>query len=305
MINMWFHFSMDSPLYGTIFVVGSMLVSVVGLLIVRRFVNLDYLKKHLDIASYFFLMIGTLYAVLIAFAIFVVWTQFQDAGTNLEREVNAVGDLSRMSAGLPEPEHSKVRSALLEYIHAVLEDEFPAMAEGRDSPRTWAAVQKLMDAYTGGTNLQHQGAGLHRRVVEASERSLELPPHPAVHQPRNGAYTVVVPAVLGGIVLIAFTYFFGHESVAWQARHDCRAGGNAGVQLVPHVAYNGPFDGTTRVNPTPYEVELQHVRRGARWHWPLLRCLRSVISRLLARVVGDALGLEQGWARCWCCRSPR
>ena len=83
-----------------------MLVSVLGLLIVRRFVNIDWLKKHHDIASYFFLMIGTLYAVLIAFAIFVVWTQFQDAGTNLEREVNAVGDLSRMSAGLPEPQHT-------------------------------------------------------------------------------------------------------------------------------------------------------------------------------------------------------
>ena len=52
-------------------------------------------------------MIGTLYAVLIAFAIFVVWTQFQDAGTNLEREVNAVGDLSRMAAGLPEPQQQR------------------------------------------------------------------------------------------------------------------------------------------------------------------------------------------------------
>ncbi len=96
-------------------------------------------------------MIGTLYAVLIAFAIFVVWTQFQDAGTNLEREVNAVGDLSRMSAGLPEPQHTMIRNALLEYVHAVIDDEFPAMAEGRDSPRTWAAVQKLMDVYINGS----------------------------------------------------------------------------------------------------------------------------------------------------------
>ena len=36
---------MDSPLYGTIFVCGSMLLSVVGLLIVRRFVNIDWLKS--------------------------------------------------------------------------------------------------------------------------------------------------------------------------------------------------------------------------------------------------------------------
>ena len=130
---------MDTPYFGTIFVCGSMLLSVLGLMLVRRFVNVECLKQHHEIASYFFLMIGTLYAVLIAFAIFVVWTQFQDAGANLEREVNAVADLTRMAEGLPEAQHKQIHGALLDYIHAVLDDEFPAMADGRDSPRTWAA----------------------------------------------------------------------------------------------------------------------------------------------------------------------
>jgi hypothetical protein len=250
---------MDSPLYGTIFVVGSMLVSVVGLLIVRRFVNLDYLKKHLDIASYFFLMIGTLYAVLIAFAIFVVWTQFQDAGTNLEREVNAVGNLSRMSAGLPEPEHSMVRGALLEYVHAVLEDEFPAMAEGRDSPRTWAAVQKLMDAYSSGTisNTKEQ--------VYTAESLKHLNDLSNYRRIRLFTSRGTVPTLLwyllfgGGIVLIAFTYFFGHESIAWQAAMTAALAGTLSFSLYLIVAYNGPFDGTTRVSSAPYELELQHV----------------------------------------------
>ena len=58
MINLWFKFSMDTPLYGSLFVCTSMLVSVVGLLIVRRFVNIAWLKEHHEVASYFFLMIG-------------------------------------------------------------------------------------------------------------------------------------------------------------------------------------------------------------------------------------------------------
>lgn len=253
---------MDSPLYGTIFVVGSMLVSVLGLLIVRRFVDLDYLKKHLDIASYFFLMIGTLYAVLIAFAIFVVWTQFQDAGTNLEREVNAVGDLSRMSAGLPEPQHTTIRNAILEYVHAVVDDEFPAMAEGRDSPRTWAAVQKLMDAYT---NASISSTKDQIYVAESLKHLNDLSNYRRI---RLFTSRGTVPTLLwyllfgGGIVLIAFTYFFGHESIAWQAAMTAALAGTLSFSLFLIVAYNGPFDGTTRVTPATYQVELQHMEEG-------------------------------------------
>ena len=250
---------MDTPYVGTIFVCGSMLLSVLGLILVRRFVNLEWLKQHHEIASYFFLMIGTLYAVLIAFAIFVVWTQFQDAGANLEREVNAVGDLSRMAAGLPDPQHQQIRKALINYIHAVLDDEFPAMADGRESARTWAAVQQVMDAYTGATvsNAKDQVF-----LAESLKHLNELSNY---RRMRLFTSRGTVPQLLwyllfgGGVVLIAFTYFFGHESIAWQGAMTAALAGTLSFSLFLIVAYNGPFDGATRVSPAPYQLELEHV----------------------------------------------
>lgn len=248
---------LDTPLYGTIFVCGSMLISILGLVIVRRFVDLDWLKKHLEIASYFFLMIGTLYAVLIAFAIFVVWTQFQDAGANLEHEVNAVADLSRMSAGLPEPQRTMIHNAVLDYMHAVLDDEFPAMAEGRDSPRTVAAIQKLMDVYSSATvsNAKDQ--------LFMAESLKHLNDLANFRRIRLFTSRGTVPQLLwyllfgGGAVLIAFTYFFGHESILWQAAMTAALTGTLSFSLYLIVAYNGPYDGTTRISPAPYRVELQ------------------------------------------------
>jgi hypothetical protein len=250
---------MDSPLFGSIFVCGTMLLSVLGLLIVRRFVDIEWLKQHHEIASYFFLMIGTLYAVLIAFAIFVVWTQFQDAGTNLEREVNAVGDLSRMADGLPEAQHTAIRNAILEYVHSVIEDEFPAMAEGRESTRTWIAVQKLMDAYT---NAPVSDTKAQVYTAESLKHLNDLSNYRRI---RLFTSRGTVPTLLwyllfgGGMVLIAFTYFFGHESVAWQAAMTAALAGTLAFSLYLIVAYNGPFDGTTRITPVTYEMELQHV----------------------------------------------
>ena len=80
---------------GFIVIGTSMLLSVAGLLIVRRGVSVAWLRRHHEAASHFFVMVGTLYAVLIAFAVFVVWTESKEAGTNLEHETTEVADLSR------------------------------------------------------------------------------------------------------------------------------------------------------------------------------------------------------------------
>ena len=130
-------FFLDTNFSGIMFVCSAMVLSVVGLYLVRRRANLTWLKEHHEIASFFFLMIGTLQAYLIAFAVFVVWNEFQASGTRLEQEANQVGDLSRMSMSMPDPLRETSVSALLDYLNSVLNDEFPAMADGRDSPRTW------------------------------------------------------------------------------------------------------------------------------------------------------------------------
>src|ERR1022692_1496702 len=103
---------MHSLFDGVFFIAVVMVLSVLGLVLVRRYVDISSLERHHEVASYFFLMVGTLYAVLIAFAVFVVWTDFKDAGDNLEREANEVADLARMSAVMPDPLRNNIRAAL-------------------------------------------------------------------------------------------------------------------------------------------------------------------------------------------------
>src|SRR5580704_7555446 len=99
---------MDASMSGVFVVGASMLLSVAGLLVVRRFANIDWLKRHHEVASHFFVMIGTLYAVLIAFAIYVVWSASKEAGANLEHEATEVDDLSRLSTAMPDPLRRKI-----------------------------------------------------------------------------------------------------------------------------------------------------------------------------------------------------
>ena len=105
------------------------------------------LKRHGDMAGYYFHIIGTLYAVLIAFAIYMVWSAYKTSGANLKHEATEVADLSRLSSGMPDGLRHDINTALLEYLNAVSQDEFPAMAQGRSSQRTWTAMQRVWEVY--------------------------------------------------------------------------------------------------------------------------------------------------------------
>ncbi len=250
---------MDTPVNGVLLIGASMLFSVAGLLLVRRYVDIDWLKRHHEVASYFFLMIGTLYAVLVAFAIFVVWSDFKDAGINLEHEATEVADLSRLSTAMPDAHRKSMSMALMEYLNAVVEDEFPAMAQGRDSQRTWDAVQKLWDAY--GT-FRPETPQMQAYLAESLRHLIQLSDF---RRTRLFASRGTVPATLwcllvsGGILLIAFTYFLGHESVWSQAGMTAALAGILAFSLFLVLSLDSPYSGVSRVTPHAFQVELGHV----------------------------------------------
>ncbi len=255
---------MDTPLNGVLFILGCMIFSVAGLLLIRRHLNIEWLKRQHEVASFFFLMIGTLYAVLIAFAIFVVWGQFQEAGTNLEHEANEVGNLSRMSMTMPDPLRTNLRNALLGYLNAVVDDEFPAMAAGRDSPRTWDAVQKLWDVYN---TAQPDNPRMQIYFTESitqlnqlcNSRRLRLFTNRGTVPP-----TLWYLLIVGGVLLIIFTWFFGHESVWSQAAMTAALAGVLAFSLFLIDSFDSPFSGVVQVTPAPLQLELVHIKaRGA------------------------------------------
>ena len=244
---------------GVIVICASILLSVAGLLVVRRYVDVDWLKRHHEVASYFFLMMGTLYAVLIAFAIFVVWSESKDAATNLEHEATEVADLSRLLTAMPDPLRRKITTALMEYLNAVVEDEFPSMQHGRDSQRTWTAVQNLWDVY--GTS-QPDTPRLQAYFAESLKHLTQLSDY---RRTRLFASRGTVPATLwylllsGAVLLVAFSYFFGHESVWSQAAMTAALAGVLAFSLFLIRSLDTPYSGVAHITPQPFSLELQHV----------------------------------------------
>src|SRR5688572_18084089 len=101
-----------------------------GLWLTRVLVPPSLLRETNDVVGNHLQTLGTIYAVLLAFIVFVVWTQFNDARQHVECEANELLDLFRTAGALPHPRRERVRVGLVLYVDAVLEREWPAMACG-------------------------------------------------------------------------------------------------------------------------------------------------------------------------------
>ena len=76
------------------------LAVVVGLVaihaLLQRRLRSEMLRRHNDVAGYLFSAVGVLYAVVLGFVVVVVWQKYDNAVSNVENEVDAVGEpLSR------------------------------------------------------------------------------------------------------------------------------------------------------------------------------------------------------------------
>jgi hypothetical protein len=105
--------------------------------VVRRYASLETLKTNNEVAGFKFAVVGVLYAVLLAFAVIVVWERFAEAETNVAKEAGAAATIYRLSRGISGEPGIGLRAALTNYLEVTISDDWPAMERGHasQSPR--------------------------------------------------------------------------------------------------------------------------------------------------------------------------
>src|SRR5512143_1618280 len=90
-------------------VAGVSLASVLGLLLMREVVPQTDLRASTDAIGNYLQTVGGIYAVLLAFVVYVVWGQFNESRTYVDREATLISDLHRIAGGLPAESRDEIR----------------------------------------------------------------------------------------------------------------------------------------------------------------------------------------------------
>jgi hypothetical protein len=234
-------------------------VTVIGLLLIRRRINYAALARHSNAASAVLSIVGTLFAVLLAFVVIVVWESQDKAGERTALEAGILGDLMRDAGLFPDPERTEFRNELREYGQAVIDEEWPAMANGQSSSHVWDVLDRLFGSFS------RLKPGTPREINFHSEmltRLNELSDHRRLRLLSAGSK---VPPLLwavliaGALITVGFSYFLGVEGDRAHALMTGSLAAMIALTLYLIFAIDRPFAGTLRVEPNAFRTVLQKI----------------------------------------------
>jgi hypothetical protein len=113
-------------------VVGSLLF-MVGL---NRAWPWEKRHAHNDLIGWQLSILGTTYAVILGFMLYAVWTNFGAADLNVDLEANALVNVYRLAAGLPQQQRTQLEALALSYADVVINQDWPEMSHNQVPERS-------------------------------------------------------------------------------------------------------------------------------------------------------------------------
>ncbi|WP_336487595.1 DUF4239 domain-containing protein [Methylobacterium nigriterrae] len=233
------------------------LIAMFGPILIRRQVSFAKLRTNNEVAGFKFATVGVLYAVLLAFAVVVVWEKFSEAERKVAQEAGALAALYRLGDGVPAAARKALRDSLTRYIRSTIEEDWPAMERGGASA---AARQALDDVYAATLSIEPGDA---RGGIFLAEILDQLDTVTQARRDRLIMASGTVPSILwlvlvsGAALTVGFTFFFAAENLRVQTIMTGMLSILIFSGLLVIVAIDHPFAGTVRVPPEPLHAVLE------------------------------------------------
>ena len=244
-------------------VVGSISAALLFLFILYRVWAPSRRRAQNDVVGPSVGVIGTMYAVLIAFMLSGVWGNFQTAQVNAEQESNCLVDLFRFADMLPPDDRANIQALARNYATVMIDKEWPLMrADSTDdvgrnvTHDLWEAVTRVQPRNSSESMaLDHAMGELnsmteHRRIRLLQSRT-QLPPI---------LWSVLI---VGGIVTVASTCLFGAESFSAHMLQVFAIAFLVSLTLVAIAQVDRPYQGDVRVSPEGFRFAIDSFD-----HWP-------------------------------------
>jgi membrane protein implicated in regulation of membrane protease activity len=133
--------------FGFLFVGGFVALSVALTLAVRPFVQKRFGDEHNAVFDTGFSAVGTMYAIVAGLLVFGVYSTFDDASKASADEASNLILMYHEAGAFPQPERDQARQAIASYTRSVIEDDWPALADGKGSPKTDQALDRMYDMW--------------------------------------------------------------------------------------------------------------------------------------------------------------
>ena len=244
-----------------IIVVLPTVVAICGLLLIRRKIGIEFLAANNEVAGFKFAVVGVIYAVMLGFAVIVVWEKFHDAEAAAAQETSGVVAISRLAKGLGNETGKPVLQRLADYARDAIDIDWPAMAQGRGSTEVTETLSALYAAVLAVPVSDERQAAILGALLEQLD---------SITQARRTRLLLAagtVPDMLWGVLLtgagatLGYIFFFGAPSIRAQLMMSTILVVMVCMALFVVVEIEHPFTGPVSVEPVGLQIALTELSK--------------------------------------------
>jgi uncharacterized protein DUF4239 len=236
-----------------------MVASGVLTFLIRKYVPIDFLKAHHDVAFVIFLQTGVIYGVLLAFVVSTTWAQYNAAAQHAEQEASNLLELWHLKSVFPLALQKTVTHDLIHYFHSVISQEWVLMAQAQEDNQVEKDLDDLQktyfkfkphtfgesDLYT--ESLRHLANIREYRRLRLFEARQVIPP------------IMWWILILMGISVVEISYFFGMRYIWSQTILIMGLVAMITSLLLLIRLLDNPFAGDLRVHPVAFQKGIKQI----------------------------------------------
>jgi Protein of unknown function (DUF4239) len=253
--------ALDSITFRILEIILCIGAAIAFLYVLRRIWQPSKRSPHNDVVGPSVGVIGTTYAVILAFMLSGVWSSFQAAEATAEQEANSLVTLFRLAQGLPGDTRDRVRRLAHDYASVMINVEWKAMEHERRSEEAQRIVTdfwKLLES------VQPQSASEQVALARALAELSVMTEHRRIRllQSRTNLPPILWAVLLAGaIICVVSLCLFGVEDFKLHMVQVFVVTFLLSLVLVAIADIDRPFQGSVHVEPTGFSFALETFER--------------------------------------------
>jgi NADH:ubiquinone oxidoreductase subunit 5 (subunit L)/multisubunit Na+/H+ antiporter MnhA subunit len=228
--------------------------------VIRKNLSHETLKENHEIGGFIYNAVGIIYAVLIAFVVFAIWTGQQDTNSKIEQEASNLLDLYYDASVFPDSLKMTIQSTIRDYISRVTKDEWDSMADGNRDAEAMKSFIKLNRIYLSIDGNQLINKDILSEELKSMGDIREFRRHRLLSSRQNMPEILWIVILASSVIMIVFTFFFSTRNKRHQYIMTAFL-----VFVCVNVLYlifvlDHPFTGVHAIKPEAFEPLMNIVR---------------------------------------------
>lgn len=243
--------------------VGGTTLGAVGVVqLVHHKVPREKLQANHEVAGVFFSIVGVMYAIILAFMVFAVWDNFQNADRIAEDEATTLDSLYRDAVQFEGDGGNRLRRSLVTYGTTIVQQEWPAMAHRDSSPQVDKDLDQVWSAFQVLDPKTEQQKAFYTEMTH-NLNQLHTLRHERLLISREGLpFLLWIVVFAGGATTLSYVIYFGQTNFRPQMWMTVTLAVSISFVVLVVLALDNPFAGDVRVHPDALATILHDIASG-------------------------------------------